>query len=226
MCGRFTLTQRELGGIPVELSLLLSPEFQNSFSPQYNVAPTDAHWIIFQEEEQNRLEPAIWGLVPSWSENAEKFFINARAETAMEKPTFRKAFREGRCLVPVDGFYEWAGPKGRKQPVWFHLPQREAFLFAGLFERDPEDPHIRRFTILTTQADEAVRPIHHRMPVMLSLNEARRWITPHRHVSDLRELHQLVQRPTKMPISFEYVSKRVNDSSVNDDRLISSIVPS
>jgi putative SOS response-associated peptidase YedK len=117
------------------------------------------------------------GLVPAWSRDARQAPINARSETVADKPMFRHAFRKRRCLIPADGFYEWAVVGGRKQPFCFRPQDERPFAFAGLWERweGPDGP-VESCAILTTQANELVRPVHERMPVILPEHHWSAWL--------------------------------------------------
>jgi putative SOS response-associated peptidase YedK len=184
MCGRYTLS--------VPLSNLIDtfdispPEFD--YVPRFNIAPTQVVPIIAQDGEGRRMGRLRWGLVPFWAKDPGigNRMINARSETVAEKPAFRNAFRKRRCLVPADGFFEWKkegteeGKKASKTPYWIHLPEREPFSFAGLWERwAPEGAEeLFTFTILTTQAAPSIEAIHPRMPVILSPRHRDRWLDP------------------------------------------------
>ncbi len=184
MCGRYTLS--------VPLSNLVDsfdvepPDFE--FPPRFNIAPTQAAPVIAQDTAGRRMGLLRWGLVPSWAKDPAmgSRMINARAETVADKPAFRRAFRSRRCLVPADGFFEWkkeegkAGGKGTKAPHWIHLPSREPFAMAGLWERwdKGEGGSLYTFTILTTEAVPSLREIHPRMPVILPIPARDRWLDP------------------------------------------------
>ena len=145
-----------------------------------------------RDDEGTRIGPLRWGLVPYWADDPSigNRLINARSETAHEKPAFRDAFRRRRCLVLTDGFYEWREEGGRKQPYWVHLPERRPFTFAGLWERwlpDDGDP-IHSFTILTTDAVASLKPIHPRMPLIIQAEERNAWLDREAGVDDLRAL--------------------------------------
>src|ERR671917_2228509 len=169
MCGRYTLTT------PVER---LAEEFGFEASsvelpPNYNVAPTQQVAAVLEEGGERRLEVLRWGLIPSWADDPGigSRMINARSETAPEKPSFRKAFRERRCLLPADGFYEWQRTDDGKQPYHFRMKDGRPFAFAGLWESwkgAGENGGLRTCTILTTAPNEAVAGVHNRKPVILS----------------------------------------------------------
>jgi putative SOS response-associated peptidase YedK len=177
MCGRYSLTT------PVEglRRLFEFPERPN-LAPRYNIAPTQIA-PVFRRDETGAMHLAQmrWGLIPSWAKDKKigHRLINARAETVATQPAFRAAFRQRRCLVAADGFYEWRREGATKRPWRFHLPDNEPFCFAGLWEiwRDPADgAAVESFAILTTDANEAVAPIHDRMPVMLEGDDAAGWL--------------------------------------------------
>ena len=135
------------------------------------------------ETLQRRLALVKWGLIPFWAKDSSigNRLINARAESAAEKPAFRSAFKSRRCLVPADGYYEWKKMKGgQKQPYLARNADGSPFAFAGLWERwqAPEDEIIESCTILTTDANDLTQPIHDRMPVILNPKDYGLWLDP------------------------------------------------
>ena len=182
MCGRFTLfsSPRELqwffNAHPAALDI----------KPNYNVAPTQEIPVIIQHEGERHIKKRHWGLVPVWVE--EKAIgckmINARVETVTSKSAFRTAIKQRRCLIPADGFYEWQGKSGSKQPYYIHLPSSELFAFAGLWEvwenkkAPPEDGPYKSCTIITTEASDSVKDIHNRMPLILKPEFYDEWLDP------------------------------------------------
>ena len=181
MCGRFTLTYRKAELLAAELGVPV--ESLGEYRPRYNIAPGQWHWILRMEYEDRELLPARWGLVNHWAKDRNQGYkqINARAETAHTRPAFRDAFKKRRCIVPADGFFEWSGPKGERQPMWFHRPDGGLLLFAGLYESWQSIPGEWEptFTIVTTDASATVAPVHHRMPVILAEDLADNWLHPH-----------------------------------------------
>ncbi len=176
MCGRYTLTTP----VPVLAERFGFDSFPE-LKPRYNVAPTQPVAVVVAGPELRReLVLMRWGLVPAWSREGPKGppLINARSETAADRPAFRQALRSRRCLVPADGFFEWAKVGGRKQPHYFHRPNGEPFAFAGLWERwqGPEGDPLLSCAVLTTEANEVVRPVHDRMPVILAPEDFQRWL--------------------------------------------------
>jgi putative SOS response-associated peptidase YedK len=196
VCGRYTLT--------VPLSNLIDvfdvplPDFE--LQPRFNIAPTQEVPVIAEGARGRRMGLLRWGLIPSWSKDPSmgSRLINARSETAAEKPAFRSAFRHRRCLVPADGFYEWKkegegrGGKPAKTPYWIHLASGDPFAFAGLWERweHGEGPPLHTFTILTTDASPELRAIHPRMPVILPPERRGDWLDTTQPLADLQELLQ------------------------------------
>jgi putative SOS response-associated peptidase YedK len=178
MCGRFTLTTT----MPVLAELFLFPEAAAP-EPRYNVAPTQAVAAVRAPAGVGRRALAFlrWGLVPAWTDDPAigNRLINAGAETAADKPSFRSAFRHRRCLVLADGFYEWQKLGSRKQPHYFRLRDGKPFAFAGLWNRwEGADGPLETCTLLTTQANDLARPVHERMPVILPQGDYDRWLDP------------------------------------------------
>ena len=179
MCGRYTLSSPtdlladllELGSVP-------------ELAPRYNIAPTqEAAVVRFNAESGVRsLELLRWGLIPFWSKDPGigSRMINARAETVAEKPSFRTSFKRKRCLVVADGFYEWQATGGPKQPFYFRFEGGGPFTLAGLWDRweKGEGEPIESFTILTTEPNEVVAPVHQRMPVILDRGGMASWLDP------------------------------------------------
>jgi putative SOS response-associated peptidase YedK len=204
MCGRFTLRlSREV--IAKAFGLLSEIEL----APRYNIAPTqDVAAVRSPAGQPRQLSLLRWGLVPSWAKSLAvgNTMINARAETIASKPAFRKALTHRRCLIPVDGFYEWQKPS--KQPYFIHRPNGELFAFAGLWERWQD---VESCTIITRAANEQMASLHDRMPVALPAVEWDNWLDPNQH--DPRELERiLASEPLSLvaePVS-RYVSNARN----------------
>ena len=176
MCGRFTLVSPYVA-VTERFHAAAPPDLR----PRYNIAPGQDVLCVIRDGE-NRIEPLRWGLIPFWAKDPSigNRLINARAETVAEKPSFRSAFAKRRCLVVADGFYEWRPAGKRKVPVYIFLKSKKPFGFAGLYEswKDPGGKEIRTCTIITTEANEIVRPIHDRMPVILPEGVEDRWLDP------------------------------------------------
>jgi len=214
MCGRFTQSQ-SAEVIAKAFDVANVP----TITPRYNIAPTQSVGTILQTGEDSREFRLLrWGLIPSWAKDIQigAKLINARAETVAEKPSFRSAFRHRRCLVIADGFYEWQPQKRKKQPFYCRLNNGQPFAFAGLWERweGADGEKIDSCTLITTEANELMNPIHDRMPVILDPKAYDLWLDPQVQKS---ELLQALLRPyaaeemTAYPVGTQ-VNKPVNDS--------------
>jgi putative SOS response-associated peptidase YedK len=222
MCGRYSL------GVSGEV---LAKAFRLANVPQlslrYNIAPTQSVPIIRLEANGGRrLHLLHWGLIPSWANDPKigNRLINARAESAPDAPAFRSAFRRRRCLVPADAFYEWQKVSARKQPYVIKMHDGSPFAFAGLWEawRGKENQRIESFTILTTDPNDVIRPLHDRMPAIVDPKDYDAWLDPkHEDVESL----QTILRPAPSQGMIAYpISGRVNNAK-NDDVSIGQPVP-
>ncbi len=200
MCGRFTLTS------PAEtVAELFELDEVPQLTPRYNIAPTQPVAVVRAGQTALRRELAElqWGLIPSWAKDPSigSRMINARAEGAAQKPSFRSAFRRSRCLVLSDGFYEWQKVGTRKQPHYIHLAHRKPFAFAGLWEHweDPDGNAVNSCTIITTEPNELMAKLHNRMPVILHPRDYILWLDPE------------VQKPEKVqPLLRPYPSEEMS----------------
>lgn len=188
MCGRFSLStdkddlQSRYGFVEREGALL---------KPRFNIAPSQLHPVIVIEDDHRVLKMMKWGLVPHWAKDEKIGYkmINARSEGIEKKPSFQSAFKRHRCLVPTTGFYEWKKVDAKtKQPYFIRLKSGEPFSFAGLWEVWGPDK-LETFTIITTENNELIEPIHNRMPVILHEKYEAVWLDPElRDVDKLKEL--------------------------------------
>ncbi len=190
MCGRFTQS-KTAAAIARSFDLDEVPDWQ----PRYNIAPTQAVPTISHASNPSGRQFRLlrWGLVPSWAKDLAMGakLINARAETVAEKPSFRSALKQRRCLVLADGFYEWQRVNGKKQPYYFRVGEGEPFAFAGLWERWQGDGTVvETCTIITTQANELLQAIHDRMPVILPAKTYDVWLDPTTPTPQLQNLLQ------------------------------------
>jgi len=186
MCGRFTLTVHQLESLAEHLAAQLVLPEATEYRPRFNVAPGENHWLLRPRRDPSDGMPreivgARWGLINHWAKDHRLGYkqINARAETVDSRRAYRDAFARRRCVVLADGFYEWRGPKGKREPIWFHATDRRPLYLAGLYEswaRPDTEERIRTFTIITTEANEVVRPVHDRMPVILAEETLERWL--------------------------------------------------
>ena len=179
MCGRYTLSISL-----AELQLRFAfPAADLEHPERYNIAPTQSVLtVVNQGEEQNRGEYMRWGLVPSWAKDISigSRMINARAETIVEKPSFRRALQKRRCLVLSDGFYEWKRTGKDKQPMYIGLQSGQPFGMAGLWEawKSPDGEWLHSCTIITTEPNALMAEIHNRMPVILPRESEPVWLDP------------------------------------------------
>ena len=175
MCGRFA--QRS---DPKRLAKEFKVGDVPPIEARYNIAPTQEILGVLESAEGREMKFFKWGLIPSWAKDTSmgSRLINARSETVAEKPAFRQAFKERRCIIPADGFYEWQRTEGRKQPFFFQMKDERPFGFAGLWERwqGITGQVIESCTILTTEANEVLLPVHDRMPVILRPDDYGLWL--------------------------------------------------
>jgi len=177
MCGRFTQTASP--EVIAEQFKITNPPL---FTPRYNIAPSQliAAIRIDPDTATRTLVMLRWGLIPSWAKDPKigNQCINAKAETVAEKPSFRSAFKKRRCLVIATGFYEWQVQSRAKQPIWIGLQSKRPFAFAGLWEqwKPPEGEPLETCTIITTEPNDLMAPIHNRMPVILSPASYNQWL--------------------------------------------------
>ncbi len=219
MCGRFTreYTWKEVHAF---LSVLESSTGE-PLPLSYNVAPTqDSAIARLDENGQREIVIARWGLIPHWADDPSigNRMINARGETLGSKPSFRAAYARRRCLVPISGFYEWQKIAGGKQPWYIHPSRSSIICLAGLWEHwDKGDRPIESFTIITTSANEAIRKLHDRMPVILAPEQFDVWLNPQAMPEDLDPL--LAPAPNDA-LDAHPVSPRVNSPRACDPSLI------
>jgi putative SOS response-associated peptidase YedK len=212
MCGRFTLAVPG-AQVAAQFELATTPEL----TARYNIAPTQQVAAVRAGDAGRELALFRWGLVPTWAKDPSvgARMINARSETVAEKPSFRNALRQRRCLIPADGFYEW--DRKTKQPTHFRVQGGALFAFAGLYEEwhSPDGSSLRTCTVLTTEANTLVAPIHERMPVILQTrDDEAMWLEVGRYKPlDLQPLFAPFPADQMEAV---FVSKRVG-SPVNDD---------
>jgi putative SOS response-associated peptidase YedK len=210
MCGRFTQTaspeiiaeQFQVSGLPL-------------FQPRYNIAPSQSVVAIRVEPDTTtrRLIQLRWGLIPSWAKDPKigNQCINAKAETVAVKPAFRSAFKKRRCLVIATGFYEWQRQGPVKQPMWIGLRSKQPFAFAGLWEhwKPIEGEPLETCTIITTEPNDLMVPIHNRMPVILPSTSYDQWLDP--VFQDIEPLKALLRPYPSEDLTAYTVSTIVNN---------------
>ncbi len=194
MCGRFTLSTPAS-----ELAQIFDLPEEPTLVPRYNIAPTQPVGLVRMQPQTQAREWALtlWGLIPSWAKDPgiSASLINARAETVTEKPAFRAAFKRRRCLVPASGFFEWQRQEKRKQPYYITLRDDGPFAIAGLWEtwHSPDGSELQTCTLLTTEANELMEPLHNRMPVIIAPEDYATWLgsgkdDPPQYLDQLRHL--------------------------------------
>jgi putative SOS response-associated peptidase YedK len=222
MCGRYTqlMPWSELVAL---YRITAGAASAPNLPPRYNICPTQDVPVVRAGAAAGReLVMMRWGLVPAWSKDAAigSRLINARAETVAEKPSFRSAYKSRRCLIPADGFYEWLKPEsGPKQPYRITLAGGAPFAMAGLWERwekAPDGTALETCTIITTAANEFVRPIHHRMPLILGATVHDAWLD----AATPPDILSALPNPYDGALEAHAVSTRVNNPRNDDDACI------
>jgi putative SOS response-associated peptidase YedK len=177
MCGRFAVIS-----VPEAVRALFGYAETPNFPPRYNIAPTQPIAIVRLTEGRRQFALVRWGFIPSWVKDprAVSLMFNARSETAAEKPAYRSAMKRRRCLVPADGFYEWQRDGDRKRPHWVHPRKGGPIAFAGLWEAwiGPNGEELETAAIVTTAANDTLKPLHDRMPVVIQPDAFDLWLDP------------------------------------------------
>jgi putative SOS response-associated peptidase YedK len=210
MCGRFALYSD-----PFSLAQRFGTKSPADWQPRYNIAPSQTIPLVREEDKERRIALARWGLIPHWAKDKNIGYstINARVETVAEKPVFRQAFRRRRCLIPADGYFEWqAKPNAKaKQPWFIMLADRQPMALAGLWERwkSPDGIELDSCSIIVTAANDLMRPIHDRMPVILPPEDWDAWLEP--DAKDLQYLHNLLKPYPAGAMAAWPVSTQVNN---------------
>jgi putative SOS response-associated peptidase YedK len=225
MCGRYAFyDHQELSERLTNVSL--DTHFLEQFRPTWNAAPSQTLPVIVEDHGQAEVRGMHWGLIPKWTKPGERpkvTPINARAETIAEKPMFRSLVKYRRCIVPANGFYEWKRVGSRKQPFFIEPAEGELMLFAGLFDeaKGADDEPIASFTIITTEANDAVSGLHDRMPVILDDDDLEAWLD--RDLTEFAPLEHLLRPAPDGAIDLHPVSRDVNNTRHNDPSLIEEI---
>jgi putative SOS response-associated peptidase YedK len=232
MCGRYVSATppdelaRYFGAAPADREELIEPN--------YNVAPTDDVYVVFEREHERHLDVFTWGLVPRWAKDPKigSRMINARADGLADKNAFRFAFERKRCIVPADGFYEWKKTGGagaasaRKQPIYIHRADGAPMALAGLWESwraDPDAPVLRTCTIITTTPNDKMAAIHDRMPVVLEQEWWASWLDEDNR--DLDALGALLVPVADDAMELHPVSNEVNKVTNDGPQLIAPVEP-
>ena len=226
MCGRFSLFT-PLAELAQEMGIEIADG--TSFEPSWNIAPST--WLPVAcasqrigDDEQVPVHYRLmrWGFLPSWAKQDKSRAINARAETAAEKPMFRTAFTNCRCLIPADGWFEWQKAPHGKIPWYISSNNGETMLMAGLYEVWCSDTvgHIESFCILTREASEGLSDIHHRMPVLIARKDCSEWL--HSSTSHNR-LEHLMSAGEPTGLDWYVVSDGVNSAATDEPALIDAL---
>jgi len=231
MCGRYSLFAP-----PEDVEARFDATFAFDFEPRYNAAPSQSLPVV-TDADPDTIQRMEWGLIPSWADDrTDHGYINARAETLAQKRSFAEAYESRRCLVPADGMYEWVEAESGKQPYRVALSDDDIFAMAGLYERwkppqrqtglgefggggddGGEDEVVETFTIVTTEPNETVADLHHRMAVILDPAEEREWLT-----GDTDAVADLLD-PYDGPMRTYQVSTAVNDPSNDSPAIIEPV---
>jgi putative SOS response-associated peptidase YedK len=219
MCGRFAIT------LPDDAMAALFdavPANDLPHIPNYNVCPTNQIHTVTSDDGHRRLRPMRWGFIPHWYKTPADgpLLINARAETIAEKPAFRAACRERRCLIPASGFYEWTkDEEGKRLPWYIHPAEGEILAFAGVWQVwDKGGEPLNTCAIVTTDANKAMSKIHHRMPVVLARNDWAKWLG-----EEGKGAATLMHAPPEDALAFYRVDPKVNSNRASGPELIEAI---
>jgi putative SOS response-associated peptidase YedK len=225
MCGRYAFYEHQ------ELSerltnVALDTNFLEHFRPTWNAAPSQTLPVIVEDHGKVEVRAMTWGLIPKWTRPGERpkvAPINARSETVAEKPMFRSLVRRRRCLVPANGFYEWKRSPGGKEPHYIEPAKGQLMLFAGLFDeaKDVDGSPLESFSIITTEANDAMSTLHDRMPVILDDDDFETWLD--RDLTEFEPLRRLLRPAPDGSIEIRAVSRDVNNARHNGADLIDPI---
>lgn len=220
MCGRYVL-KASLEELKTKYQA--TPDGIFKIRPEYNVSPSAEMPIIFKPEKNTTVISKFrWGLVPFWAKeiNTGYSMFNARAESLANKKTYKKLFQSQRCIIPANGFFEWVKKNGSKIPFYITLSDNKIMSFAGLYEHweGPDGNKVSSFTIITTETNQKLEPIHDRMPAILLQEEFDHWLNPENR--DFNVLEDLLHPYPDDGISYHEVSAEVNNSKNQGPGLI------
>jgi len=224
MCGRYGRFSRKER---IEALLAQRIEGAEALAPRYNICPALPDWIIRQPQPQAglRFEQYQWGLLPSWVKNprSARRPINARAETVAERPMFRDLLRARRCVVPIDGYYEWRASAAGKLPYWFHLKSGEPFFLAGLWDcwHEGKPDALASYILMTTEPNQLAAKVHDRMPVLLHARDVPRWLDP--ALTEADAVTDLLAPYPAHEMASHPVSRRVSDPNSEGPALIERV---
>jgi len=218
MCGRFTLQTPE---IKIREAFNLPIGDKLGLSPRYNIAPSQDIPIIRNTEDGQELVLAKWDLIPHWSKESKTKYstINARIETVAEKPTFSTPFKNKRCLIPADGFYEWKVINGHKIPHYIHMRKGGVFAFAGIWDRwEAEGETLDSCSIIVMPANETMKPIHERMPAIIAPAHYDLWLD--QRMTEKDEIKGYLNSAPSSSLKFYPISPWVNSPQHDDESCI------
>lgn len=234
MCGRFArFSPAHIFRMLFQLDEILD------LVPQYNIAPGQdvfaVRGIVIRDEQQRSASPKNyskevstfrWGLVPIWAKDPQIGFkmINARSETVTEKPAFLEAFKKHRCLIPIDGFYEWKKQQDGKQPYYIHMTDKQPFALGGIWDAwtNPQGKILESCSILTTAPNEVVKPIHNRMPVIIEPKDFDLWLNP--AIQESEKVKPLLKPYTASTMVAYPISTFVNSPRNQGEQCITKLV--
>jgi putative SOS response-associated peptidase YedK len=225
MCGRFKLSRRKQ---IIEQYFDTAADWQDDWSPRYNIAPTQPVPVIRQNPKEpiRQISQMRWGLIPNWAKvpSIAASTINARSETAATKPAFHDPLKFRRCLIPADGFYEWKRTGTAKQPYCFEVNEGELFAFAGLWDgwKDASGQWIKTCSILTTVPNAVTANIHDRMPVILDRESYDLWLDP--GMQDVAAISELLKPYDPRLMRCCPVSTRINNVANDDEECSRPVV--
>jgi len=228
MCGRYA-ANRDTGTLTEVFNIKKLPE--ELLEPNFNISPTLKSYAVTQNQDEERsLKVMSWGLVPSWAKDNSMMakMINARFETVEEKPSFRSAFLKRRCIIPMDGYYEWfrpENPKEKKQPYFIKAKDKPLLAVAGIYEswKNPsqENEILTTFSVITTDAKLGLESIHDRMPVIVPDKNWNVWLDP--DFQNKEEIKKLIVTPPQGYFEYFKVGREVNNARNNGPQLIKAI---
>jgi len=219
MCGRYEL-HSPVEELAREFDALLRAD-PAQLPPRYNIAPSLMVPVVRVRKGERELAALSWGLLPSWNKSGQgNRPINARAETLFDKPMFRNAIARRRCLIPADGFYEWQRRPGGKQPWHIGMLDDKTFALGGIWEYWAAEGHqpVLSCAIIVTDANELVRKLHERMPLIIAREDWDRWLDP--EVNNAAQIEQLLKPYPAEEMRAYPVSDRVNNAKNDDATLI------
>jgi putative SOS response-associated peptidase YedK len=221
MCGRFVRKIK----LPEAMDFFKAALMETEIEPSFNIAPRQPIAVVM-DDGKRKIVAMQWGLIPHWSkdEKIANKLSNARSETIGEKPSFKNSFKKFRCLIIADGFYEWQGTGRKKKPFFICRKDEKPFGIAGLFDKwiNPEGKSITTCTIVTTEANEIMKPIHHRMPVIIEPENYDLWLNPHE--IDIAKLGKLLKPCNPELLKAYEVGLAVNAAQNTSEDCIAPVV--